>query len=40
VLLFLAGRITRWMRDTTIRRWLDAATGTVLIGFGLRLAVE
>ncbi|MDQ1665679.1 MAG: hypothetical protein QOH75_1710 [Actinomycetota bacterium] len=40
VLLFLAGRITRWMRDTTIRRWLDAATGTVLIGFGVRLAVE
>jgi threonine/homoserine/homoserine lactone efflux protein len=39
-LLFLAGRITGWMRDTKVRRWLDRATGTVLIGFGLRLAVE
>lgn len=40
VLLFVAGRITTWMRDPTIRRWLDRATGTVLIGFGVRLAVE
>jgi threonine/homoserine/homoserine lactone efflux protein len=39
-LLFLAGRITTWMRDTTIRRWLDRATGTVLIGFGVRLVIE
>jgi threonine/homoserine/homoserine lactone efflux protein len=40
LLLFLAGRITAWMRDATIRRRLDWATGTVLIGFGIRLAVE
>jgi threonine/homoserine/homoserine lactone efflux protein len=40
ILLFLAGRITGWMRDTKIRRRLDWATGTVLIGFGVRLAVE
>jgi threonine/homoserine/homoserine lactone efflux protein len=40
LLLFLAGRITGWMRDTKIRRRLDWATGTVLIGFGIRLAVE
>jgi threonine/homoserine/homoserine lactone efflux protein len=40
LLLFLAGRITTWMRDTKIRRRLDWATGTVLIGFGVRLAVE
>jgi threonine/homoserine/homoserine lactone efflux protein len=40
VLLFVAGRITRWMRDPKIRRRLDWATGTVLIGFGVRLAVE
>jgi threonine/homoserine/homoserine lactone efflux protein len=39
-LLFLAGRITTWMRDGKIRRRLDWATGTVLIGFGVRLAVE
>ena len=40
LLLFLAGRITGWLRDTTVRRWLDRTTGTVLIGFGLRLVVE
>ena len=40
LLLFLAGRITGWLRDTTVRRWLDRATGTVLIGFGLRLVAE
>lgn len=40
LLLFLAGRISRWMRDPRIRRRLDWATGTVLIGFGIRLAVE
>jgi threonine/homoserine/homoserine lactone efflux protein len=40
LLLFLAGRITEWMRDAKIRRRLDWATGTVLIGFGVRLAVE
>ena len=40
LLLFLAGRIGRWMRDPRIRRRLDWATGTVLIGFGVRLAVE
>jgi threonine/homoserine/homoserine lactone efflux protein len=40
LLLFLAGRITTWMRDPRIRRRLDWATGTVLIGFGVRLAVE
>jgi threonine/homoserine/homoserine lactone efflux protein len=40
ILLFLAGRITTWMRDPRIRRRLDWATGTVLIGFGVRLAVE
>jgi threonine/homoserine/homoserine lactone efflux protein len=40
ILLFIAGRITRWMRDPKIRRRLDWATGTVLIGFGVRLAVE
>jgi threonine/homoserine/homoserine lactone efflux protein len=40
LLLFLAGRISRWMRDPRIRRRLDWSTGTVLIGFGVRLAVE
>jgi RhtB (resistance to homoserine/threonine) family protein len=40
VLLVLAGRITAWMRRPRVRRWLDRATGTVLIGFAIRLAVE
>ena len=40
VLLLLAGRVTAWLDRPTIRRRLDRATGVVLIGFGLRLAVE
>jgi threonine/homoserine/homoserine lactone efflux protein len=40
VLLVLAGRITGWMRDPRIQRRLDRATGLVLVGFGVRLAVE
>ena len=40
VLLLLAGRVTLWLDRPTIRRRLDRATGVVLIGFGLRLAVE
>lgn len=40
VLLLLAGRVTRWLDQPTVRRRLDRATGVVLIGFGIRLAVE
>jgi threonine/homoserine/homoserine lactone efflux protein len=40
VLLVLAGRVTRWMARPVIRRRLDRVTGVVLIGFGLRLAIE
>ena len=40
VLLVLAGRVTGWMNDPRIRRRLDRATGVILIGFGIRLAVE
>jgi len=40
LLLLLAGRITGWMRNPRIQRRLDRATGLVLVGFGLRLAVE
>jgi threonine/homoserine/homoserine lactone efflux protein len=40
VLVSLAGRVTGWMSSTRIRRRLDAVTGTVLVGFGIRLAVE
>jgi threonine/homoserine/homoserine lactone efflux protein len=40
VLLLLAGRVTRWMARPVIRRRLDRITGAVLIGFGVRLAIE
>lgn len=40
LVLGLAARITRWMTEQRVRRRLDALAGTVLIGFGVRLAVE
>jgi threonine/homoserine/homoserine lactone efflux protein len=40
LVLTLAGKITGWMRDAKIQRRLDRATGLVLVGFGLRLAIE
>ena len=40
LLLGLAGQVTRWMNTPTVRRRLDAATATVLVAFGVRLATE
>jgi threonine/homoserine/homoserine lactone efflux protein len=40
VLLAFASRLTEWMRTPRVRRRLDAITGTVLVGFGVRLAAE
>jgi threonine/homoserine/homoserine lactone efflux protein len=40
VLLAVAARVTRWMSTPRIRRRIDAAAGAVLIGFGIRLALE
>ena len=40
VLLLVATPITRWLADTRIRRRMDATTGVVLIGLGVRLAVD
>jgi threonine/homoserine/homoserine lactone efflux protein len=40
VLLILAGRVTRWMNQPRTRRRLDTLTGSVLIAFGVRLALE
>lgn len=40
VLVALAGRVTGWMSQRRTRRRLDRATGVVLVGFGLRLALE
>ncbi|MFN2562138.1 MAG: LysE family translocator [Jatrophihabitans sp.] len=40
VLLALASKVTAWMAAPRVRRRMDALTGTVLVGFGIRLAVE
>jgi threonine/homoserine/homoserine lactone efflux protein len=40
MLLALSGKIATWMQTPRIRRRMDALTGAVLIGFGIRLAVE
>ncbi|HLY34857.1 MAG TPA: LysE family translocator [Jatrophihabitantaceae bacterium] len=40
LLLALAGRVTAWMNRPRTRRRLDAITGSVLIAFGIRLALE
>lgn len=39
-LLTLADRVTGWMTTPRIRRRLDAITGTILVGFGIRLVAE
>jgi threonine/homoserine/homoserine lactone efflux protein len=39
-LLVVAGHVTGWMNDPRVRRRLERVTGVILIGFGLRLAVE
>jgi threonine/homoserine/homoserine lactone efflux protein len=40
VLLGLAAKVTAWMNTPRVRRRLDMITGTILIGFGVRLATE
>ena len=40
VLLAVAAPVTRWLGDARMRRRMDAATGAVLIGLGIRLAAE
>lgn len=39
-LLLLVDRISRWLTDPRLRRRMDRVTGLVLLGFGVRLAVE
>jgi len=36
----LVGRAGAWFRRSTVRRWLDAISGTVLVALGLRMAAE
>lgn len=40
VLVGLASRVTGWMTTPRVRRRMDALTGSVLVGFGIRLAAE
>lgn len=40
VMLLFVQRLLRWLGDERMRRRLNRATGLVLIGFGIRLAVE
>lgn len=40
VLLGLAAKVTAWMSTPRVRRRLDMITGTILIGFGVRLVTE
>lgn len=39
-LVVASGSISAWMQTTRIRRRIDALTGLVLVGFGVRLAIE
>lgn len=38
-LILAIGRTAAWLRRDRVRRWLDRVTGTVFIGFGLKLAL-
>ena len=40
VMLAFVQRLEGWLRNERYRRRLNRATGVVLIGFGVRLAVE
>ena len=40
ILLTASRPVTRWMANSRVRRRMDRCTGLVLIGFGLRLALE
>jgi RhtB (resistance to homoserine/threonine) family protein len=40
VLLLFVHRVRDWLRQRKVRRVLDGATGTALLGFGAALAVE
>lgn len=40
VLLVASGPVTRWISTARIRRRMDRCTGLILVGFGIRLAIE
>src|SRR5216683_1224161 len=39
-LAWMVAHCVVWLQGSTVQRWLERATGIVLIGFGLRLATE
>jgi threonine/homoserine/homoserine lactone efflux protein len=39
-LAWMVARGADWLRRSAVQRWLERATGVVLIGFGIRLATE
>jgi threonine/homoserine/homoserine lactone efflux protein len=39
-LAWMVARGAGWLRRSAVQRWLERATGIVLIGFGVRLATE
>jgi threonine/homoserine/homoserine lactone efflux protein len=40
ILLTAARPVTQWMANSRVRRRIDRCTGLVLIGLGVRLALE
>lgn len=40
MLAWMVARGADWLRRSSLQRWLERATGVVLIGFGIRLATE
>ena len=40
VIVMLLDRISRWLRKATVRKRLEQLSGTVLIGLGVRLALD
>jgi len=40
LLIFATGHASRWLKGARSIRIIDSITGTVLVGFGLRLALE
>lgn len=40
VMAWMVARGVGWLRRSSVQRWLERATGAVLIAFGLRLATE
>lgn len=40
LLIGAAGLFRRWLSKPSVTAWIDRVTGVVLIGFGLKLALE